>query len=141
LLLGKPVGLDHEIKYKQIKDKNTDYYILASHNKRKFEKIEKDKINLEKEDDDNIYIQYFFSTDSLELKKMHIDVPTDSVSIDINYVESEWDKGYRVPTLTTIKITHPNNKIIIQLEFLKPKVNEIKEISINIPDSYNECGN
>ena len=58
MLLAQPIGLDSLIKYKQIKDKNKQYYILSSHKKRKYIRMEKDKINLEDEKNDDIFIKY-----------------------------------------------------------------------------------
>ena len=70
LILGKPINLDENIKYKQIKDKHKQHYILSSHSKHKFQKIEKDKMNLDHKKSNDIYMQYYFSPDSLNLVKI-----------------------------------------------------------------------
>lgn len=139
LLLAKPIKLDESIKYKQIKDKKKQYYILSSHNKRKFKKIEDDKINIERDKNDNIFMQYYFTPDSLSLAKMHIEIPSDSVSIYINYVESKLVDGIKVPELTTMKIVHPKDSIFIQLDYGKVKLNQPKTIKFSVSKSYEIC--
>jgi hypothetical protein len=137
IVLGKPIGINEDIKYKQIKDKS--FYVLSSHSKHKFQKIEKDKINLDNDRNDNIYMQYYFSPDSLDLVKMNIEIPVDSVSIDVNYVETSFVDGHKVPTLTTLLIKHPKDSIVIQLDYSKTKINEPKTISFNVSDGYVDC--
>lgn len=139
LLLGKPINLDTKIKYKQIKDKDKQYYILSSHSKHKFQKIEKDKINLDNNKNNDIFMQYYFSPDSLNLIKMNIEIPGDSVSIAINYLEFKLINGYKVPELTTMSITHPKDTIIVQLDYSKTKINQPKTIKFSVPQSYEDC--
>jgi len=139
LLLGKPIKIDGKSKYKQIKDKNKQYYILSSHNKHKFKKIEEDKINLDNDKNDNIYIQYYFTPNSLNLAKMHIEIPADSVSININYVETKLVAGVTVPELTTMTIVHPKDSIIVQLDYSKVRLNQRKTIKFSVPNNYEDC--
>jgi hypothetical protein len=137
LILGKPIKLDESIKYKQIKDKNKEFYILSSHSKHKFQKIEKDNINVEK--DDNIYIQYYFSPKELDLVKMHVEIPSDSVSIDISYLETTKLGGYLVPEKTHMTIVHPKDSINVTFGYSKTKINQPKTIKFSVPDSYVDC--
>ena len=137
LILGKPIKLDKNIKYKQIRDRNKEFYILSSHSRHKFQQIEKDNINVEK--DDNIYMQYYFSPDSLDLMKMHIEIPSDSVTIDINYVESEIIDGHLVQEKTTMTIVHPRDSINLELDYSKTKINQPKKIKFSVPSSYVDC--
>jgi hypothetical protein len=139
LLLGMPINLDESIKYKQIKDKDKQFYILSSHSKHKFQKIEKDKINLDNEKNNDIYIQYYFSPDSIDLVKMFIEIPGDSVSININYLESNLVEGNKVPQLTTISIVHPKDSISLELNYYKTKINQPKNIKFSVPDNYENC--
>jgi len=139
VLLGKPIEIDGKSKYKQIKDKDKQYYILSSHNKHKFKKIEEDKINLDNNKNDNIYIQYYFTPDSLNLAKMHIEIPADSVSININYVETKLVDGISVPELTTMTIVHPKDSITVQLDYSKVKLNQRKTIKFSVPNNYEDC--
>jgi hypothetical protein len=139
ILVGKPIGLNQNKKYKQIKDKKKQFYILSSHSKHKFQKIEKDKLNIENERNDNIYLQYFFSPDDLSLAKMHIEIPTDTVTIYVNYLEQAIIDSNLVPKLTTIAVTNPRDSIVMQLDYTKTKINVPKTIQFSIPQSYEDC--
>lgn len=139
IVLGKPIGLNTEKKYKQIKDKKKQFYILSSHSKRKFQKIEKDKLNTEHERNNNIYMQYYFTPDSLDLAKMHIEIPSDTVSIYVNYLEQTKVNDFDVPKLTTIAIINPRDSIVMQLEYSKTKINYPKTIQFSVPSSYENC--
>lgn len=139
MLLGQPIGVDSTVKYKQIKDKNKQYYILSSHKKRKYKKIEKDKMDLANEKNDDIFIKYFFSADSLALKKMIFEMPLDSVSIAINYVESTFKENQLVPEYTTVNIKHPKDTITIGLSYSKQTINNPKKHIFSVPDHYENC--
>lgn len=139
LLLGKPINLDEDVKYKQIKDKDKQYYILSSHSKHKFQQIENDKMNVDKEKNNNIYMQYYFTPDSLDLVKMHIEIPADSVSINIHYVETKMVNGHKVPELTTMSIVHPKDSITVHLDYSKIKINQPKTIKFSVPENYDDC--
>jgi hypothetical protein len=139
ILVGKPIGLNQDKKYKQIKDKKKQFYILSSHSKHKFQKIEKDKLNIENERNDNIYLQYFFSPDDLSLAKMHIEIPADTVSIYVNYLEQSMIDSNFVPKLTTIAVTNPRDSIVMQLDYTKTKINVPKTIQFSVPPSYEDC--
>ncbi|HHB52404.1 MAG TPA: DUF4292 domain-containing protein, partial [Saprospiraceae bacterium] len=128
-----------EKKYKQIKDKKKQFYILSSHSKRKFQKIEKDKLNVENERNDNIYLQYYFSPDDLSLAKMHIEIPSDTVSIYVNYLEQTMLDSNLVPKLTTIAVSNPRDSIVMQLDYSKTKINQPKTIQFSVPPSYEDC--
>ena len=139
LLLGNPINLDEEVKYKQIKDKDKQYYILSSHSKHKFQQIENDKINVDNEKNDAIFMQYYFKPQTFELAKMQVEIPSDSVSININYVETKMINGHKVPELTTMTIVHPNDSITVQLDYSKTKINQPKTIMFSVPDNYEDC--
>ncbi|MCG8574672.1 MAG: DUF4292 domain-containing protein [Flavobacteriales bacterium] len=134
LILGLPLGLDPDVQYKQINSKEN--YILSSHKKGKFKKLEKDKI---KAKDEGIFIQYHMDCQTLDLEKIRIQVPTDTTEIIINYKEKKEVDGFIVPELTTISIIHPRDSIQIELNYGTVKINQRKRVMINIPDSYNEC--
>jgi len=139
ILLGRPLYVDETIKYKQIKDKLKQYYILSSHRKRKFKRIDNEKINLEKDKNNDIFIKYYFSPDSIDLVKMNIEIPGDTVSIDVNYIESKIINNSSVPELTTIKIVHPSDSILIELDYARVKINQPKRIKFSVPASYVDC--
>jgi len=130
LLLGLPLGLDAEIKYNY---KHTrDYYILSSYKKKDLRKIEADE-------EDDIFVQYYLNTLTHGLDKIAIQVPADTVSIEIDYMNRVNYENFMLPELTQIKIVHPRDSILINLDFGSVKLNECKEIDINIPDSYVKC--
>ncbi len=139
VLLAQPIAVDSTVKYKQIKDRNKEYYILSSHRKRKYKKIEKDKIDLENEKNDDIFIKYYFSGDSLALRKMIFEIPIDSVSITINYVELEQEENTTVPNYTTVNIIHPKDSITIGLSYSKQSVNARKRQVFSVPAHYENC--
>jgi len=139
LLLGKGLYVDETIKYKQIKDKTKKYYILSSDRKRKFKKIDEDKLNLDKEKNNHIFIKYYFSPDSVNLVKMNVQIPSDTVSIDVNYLETRLVDSHQVPELTTIKIVHPKDSIFIELDYSKVRINQPKRIKFSVPSSYVDC--
>ena len=141
MLLGLPVGVNEELKYKQIKDKEGQYYILSSHKKRTYKKIEKDKIDLENNKNDDIYMKYYFSPDSLNLVKQTIEIPFDTVSITINYVEQLWKDNHLFPEYTTVKIEHPKETINLGLSYNKQAINKPKAHIFSVPDQYENCNN
>ena len=134
LILGLPIGLDDETKYKEIHDKF--YHVLSSHRKSKFKKIDKDRL---KDETGDIFIQYYMDCDSKDLKRVDIQLPADTTSISIEYLERELIDGFNAPKSTQLSIVHPSDSIKIKLEYSSSRINEIKEISINIPESYEEC--
>lgn len=139
MLLAQPIGVDSTIKYKQIKDKEKAYYILSSHRKRKYKQIEKDKINLEDEKNDDIFIMYYFSSEDMSLKKMQFDIPVDTVSIAIHYVETSVVENQLVPEYTTLSVNHPKDSIVIGLNFSKQDVNNSRSHVFSVPDQYENC--
>jgi hypothetical protein len=135
LILGQPVGLNDSIEYDQLKSK--DNYILSSHNKKTFKKLDTDKLG---EDElDNIFIKYYMDCESLTLTKININVPKDSVTIDIDLNETQIVGQTAVPKETAIKIVTPKDSIFINLSYGTTKLNEPRKIRINIPEGYSEC--
>jgi hypothetical protein len=139
LIVGKPLYLDEDIHYKQVKDKLKHYYILSSHKKRKFKRIDNDKLNLDKEKNNDIFIKYYLSPDSVNLVKMNIEIPGDTVRIDVNYEKSQLIDNFEVPELTTIKIVHPRDSIFLELNYSKVKINQPKTIKFSVPSTYVDC--
>lgn len=135
LILGQPVGLNDSTKYEQLKSKEN--YILSSHSKKIFKKLDTDKLG-ENEFDD-IFIKYYMDCESLSLNKIEINVPKDTVTIDINLKEVQFVGEIGVPKETEIKIVTPKDSIFISLKYGTTKLNEPRKIRINIPESYSEC--
>ncbi len=137
LMLGLPVGLDKDVKYVQIKAK--DHYILSSHKKKDYKKLEQDK--LDEEGYDDIFIQYHMAPETFDLTRINIKVPADTVEIDIRYIERKLiDEKYWVPEETSITVYHPRDTVIIEYNYGTVRINDPKRIRINIPESYEECG-
>jgi hypothetical protein len=157
LVLGLPVGLDPETKYKH---KNTkEYYIITSDKKKKDSRHDKDEnkdenkdgkdenkdeVRDNKEDHDRgaeerILVQFYINTETWHLDRIAIQVPSDGVDIEINYLNRQQYDSFYLPEQTTIKIVHPDDSITITLDYNNVKINERKEIDINIPESYSEC--
>jgi len=135
LILGLPVGLDYSIKYKY---KSTrEYYILSSFKKKDLRKIEHDKDEVV--EDENIFVQYYLNTETYHIDRISIQVPSDTVEIDINYINRQAYENFYFPEQTQIKIVHPRDSIFISLDYGNIKLNERKEIDINIPESYVKC--
>jgi hypothetical protein len=134
LLLGLPVGLDPDEKYKEIKS-NEDY-ILASSKRRVVKRLENDRSERIQE---NMIIQYHLSPDSLDLTKIDIQVPSDSTSIKIEFLERAITEGISFPSLTRIEIITPKDTVTIQLSYGTIKLNEPGEILIKIPENSVEC--
>jgi len=134
LILGLAVGLDHDIKYKQINAK--DHYILSSHKERDFKRLEHDRLNNNK---DKILKQYHLDRENLDVFRINIEIPADTASITINYLERKMVGDIAVPEETTLEIVHPNDSIFIHLNYGTIKINEPKQIKIKIPSTYSEC--
>lgn len=135
LILGLPIGYEEDAKYQQIPA--TDHYILSSHKERDYKRLENERLNIE---DDLMLIQYhLYGEDELELKRIEVQIPADSTTITVNYLERKDVDGHLLPEETTVEITHPNDVISIRLNYGTIKLNEPKTIKIKIPDSYVEC--
>lgn len=134
LMLGLPIGLEEGTKYKQINSK--DHYILSSHKKRDFKKLENERLDLE---EDLMLIQYHLNAETLALFRTDIEIPSDTTSISVNYLERKLEEGVSVPESTRIIVVNPNDSIFIQFNYAPVKLNDPKEISIKIPDGYVAC--
>lgn len=130
LILGLPIGLDSTIKY-NIKH-TKEFYILSSFKKKDLKKIDEDE-------EGDIFVQYYINTETLFLDQMAIQVPSDDVAIDIIYQDRVAYDGFYLPSKTLIHIAQPENNIWIELDYKSVKLNDCKEININIPDSYVKC--
>jgi hypothetical protein len=134
LLLGLPIGLDANEKYNEIK--SDEDYILASSKRRDVKRLETDRTERIQE---NMIIQYHLSPDSLDLTKIDIQVPSDTTSIRIDFLERAFTDGINFPLLTKIEIITPKDTVTIQLSYGTIKLNEPGEILIKIPENYIEC--
>lgn len=129
-LLGLPVGWDINEKYHQINDPYN--YVISSHNKRSLRKSDKD-------DSGDVYIRYFLSNDTEQLKRIIIDSPVDTTSIMVNYFSYELVNGYSVPLDSDITVFTPRDTIYIDLKYTKSTINEPSELFLVIPENYIRC--
>ena len=88
---------------------------------------------------ENMIIQYHLSSDSLDLTKIDIQVPSDSTSIRIDFLERAITDGINFPSLTKIEIITLKDTVTIQLSYGTIKLNEPGEILIKIPENSVEC--
>lgn len=136
LLLGLPIGIDKDLEYQQITDKEyPNHYILSSHKKKVYKQLERGE-NPEK---DEILIQYHMRCKDFELERINIQIPSDTVNMTIHYKDKKVESGFTVPNITHITIVHPRDSIKIEVNSGVVKINQPKKIFIKTPDSYNEC--
>ena len=130
LLLGLPVGWDSEEEYYQIKDPYN--YIISSHNKRNLRRSAKDTTG-------SVYIRYYLTEDLENVKRIIIDSPADTTSIDINYFSRELIEGYSVPNEADVTVKTPRDTIYVDMRYTKTTVNEPRVLYLAIPDKYERC--
>lgn len=130
LLLGLPVGWDSNEEYYQIKDPYN--YIISSHNKRSLRRSEKDLTG-------DVYIRYYLNDSANHIKRIIIDSPADTTSIDINYFKREKLNGFNVPVEGDVRIETPRDTIYIDMKFSKTSVNDPRVLYLAIPEKYERC--
>ncbi len=130
LLLGLPVGWDSDEEYYQIKDPYN--YIISSHNKRNLRRSAKDTTG-------SVYIRYYLTETLDNVKRIIIDSPADTTSIDINYFSRELIDGYSVPVEADVTVHTPRDTIYVDMKYTKTTVNEPRVIYLAIPDKYERC--
>lgn len=135
LILGQAVGEEKVEEFFPLKDEK--YYILASHDRKAFDRLEIK--NLSDEEMEDIFIRYTLDCDKLELVNIKIDVPKDNVSINIDFTERQDVKGFSLPEETNVKIVTPKDSVFIDLKYTSIALNTPKKINLSIPDSYEEC--
>lgn len=130
LLLGLPVGWDSEEEYYQIRDPYN--YIVSSHNKRKLRRSDKDISG-------DVYIRYFLTDSADQIKRIIIDSPADTTSIDINYFVRERTENFDIPLEADVRIETPRDTIYIDMKYTKTAVNEPRVLYLAIPEKYERC--
>ena len=130
LLLGQPLGYNAQQKYYQIHDPHT--YIVSSHRKREIKKMERKNF-------DDFILKYYFTNDSLGIKKIEIENNKDSTFIIVNYKTKKKIENYWIPDEVEISISTKKNKIFILLNYEKIEVNQEQEIYFTIPENYEAC--
>jgi hypothetical protein len=130
LLLGQPLGYNSQQKYYQIHDPYS--YIVSSHRKREIKKMERKNF-------DDFILKYYFSNDTLGIKKIEIENNKDSTSIVVNYIKKKKIENLWVPDQVEIKISTKKNYIVIMLNYEKIELNQEQEIYFTIPENYEHC--
>jgi hypothetical protein len=85
IIFGLPIDFDAKAKYHQFMDPY--YHVLSTHKKRKIKR-------LGRKGTDDYVIKYFFTDDSLGIKKIELFNPSDSTKIFIDYLKKEINVGY-----------------------------------------------
>lgn len=135
LILGMPLDYDTTQKYFQINDPYN--YTISSHKKRDIKKLERqDRHEPEKED---IIIKYYLTDDAHGLKGMHIESPSDSTTIKVDYLTREMVQNYNIPKLVNIVITSPRNQMRIALDYDKAEIDQPQPLFLVIPEGYEKC--
>ena len=152
LLLGLPIGFDTTQKYFQIHDPYN--YILSSHKKREIRRETRNKPERDRngrliqrrEDRDNdedegedVILKYYLTNDLRTLKRIVIDSPDDTTTIDIAYLTRDSINQYLVPNEVQMVIVTPRNRLVITLDYERTEVNVPQEIRFVIPEEYGEC--
>lgn len=130
LIQGRPLAFDSLEEYYQVNDPYN--YTISSHKKREIRRLER---NAERE----IVLYYTLSPDLHKLKSTRVESIDDTTEIVINYISWEEVEGNFVPALVEIEINSPRNRIRIEMDAKKSRINEREEIYFVIPEDYEKC--
>ena len=130
IIFGLPIDFDAKAKYHQLMDPY--YHVLSTHKKRKIKR-------LGRKGTDDYVIKYFFTDDSLGIKKIELFNPSDSTQIFIDYLKKEINVGYVLPKEIAIRILTAKNNVFIRLEYDRVEINQPLEIYFTIPENYEHC--
>lgn len=129
LILGMPIAWDKKTtEYNIVKDPYN--YIIASTPKRR---------GWRQEDENEVRIRYFMSTDTKSLTRMIIDSPKDTTTITINYYGREMQEGYSIPLEGDINVETPRDKLFVDFKYNKSSVNDPRVLYLAIPNKYERC--
>lgn len=134
LILGMPLDYDTTQKYFQIHDPYN--YTISSHKKREIKRFDRNEKLVEKED---VIVKYLLSDDLRNLKGMYIESPSDSTSIQVDYLTREMVDGFNIPRDVFMKIISPRNQMRIELKYDKIEINEPQPLFLVIPEGYEKC--
>ena len=130
IIYGLPIDFDAKAKYHQFMDPY--YHVLSTHKKRKIKR-------LGKKGSDDYVIKYFFTDDSLGIKKIELFNPLDSTKIHIDYIRKEIQNGFVIPKEIEIRIKTLKNNVFVRLEYDRVEINQPQEIYFTIPENYEHC--
>lgn len=134
LILGMPLDYDTTQKYFQIHDPYN--YTISSHKKRELKRMDKNDKLLENE---NVIVKYLLSDDLRNLKGMYIESPSDSTSIQVDYLTREMVENFNIPREVFIKITSPRNQLRIEMRYDKAEIDKPQPLFLVIPENYEKC--
>lgn len=130
LILGMPIGWDKNSDYHIIKDPYN--YIVSSHKERNLRRMNRSE-------SEDLYIQYFLTSDAKHLRKVMIESPKDTTSIKVNYIGRELVNGFSIPTEGDIAVETPRDTITIKFKYNRTEVNDPRVLYLAIPKKYGEC--
>jgi hypothetical protein len=136
LILGMPLDYDTTQKYFQIHDPHR--YTISSHKKREIKRFDRNDRIPEKERED-IIIKYFLTDDAQGLKGMFIESPSDSTTIQVDYLTREIVTNYNIPKDVYIQITSPKNQMRIVMSYNKTEIDQYQSLFFVIPEDYEKC--
>jgi hypothetical protein len=143
LLLGLPLGFDTTQKYFQINDPFK--YIISSVKKKELRRESRNNRNERirnnrRNEDNNFVFVYQLAPDLKSIKHMSLNSPSDTTSIEIDYLSRDSVDTYLLPNEVSVVIKTPRNRIVIDLDYGSTSVNEPQEILFTIPEGYETCG-
>lgn len=142
LLLGLPIGFDTSQRYFQIND--PFQYLISSVKKKELRRELRNRNdrnrNNRRNDDNNVVFVYQLASDLKSMKRMSLNSPNDTTSIEINYLSRDSIDTYLLPNEVSVVIKTPRNRIVIDLDYGSTTVNEPQEILFTIPEGYETCG-
>lgn len=143
LLLGLPLGFDTTQKYFQINDPFK--YIVSSVKKKELKRELRNNRNERirnnrRNEDNNFVFVYQLAPDLKTIKHMSLNSPSDTTSIEIDYLSRDSVDTYMLPNEVSVVIKTPRNRIVIDLDYGSTTVNESQEILFTIPEEYETCG-
>lgn len=142
LLLGLPIGFDTTQRYFQIND--PFQYLISSVKKKELRRELRNRNdrnrNNRRNDDNNVVFVYQLASDLKSIKRMSLNSPNDTTSIEINYLSRDSIDTYLLPNEVSVVIKTPRNRIVIDLDYGSTSVNERQEILFTIPEGYETCG-
>ena len=135
IILGQPIALHSLEQLYPVKDDS--FYVLASHDKKAFQRL--DKMELGPEEMEEVYIRYYVDCNLLTLAKITIQSPLNGTNIFVTFTKRQEVDGVDFPEKTNIRINTPLDSVFIDLDYNKPDFNDEKSIHLSIPDSYEKC--
>jgi hypothetical protein len=136
IILGLPVAYDTNQKYFQIHDPFN--YIISSHRKKEIKRNDRARPNRRNENSD-IIIKYFLTSDARGLKKMEIESLDDSTQIFVEYLSREMVGNFNIPKEVTVNVKTPRNNILVNLTYEKIEINQPQPLFLVIPENYEIC--